>query len=98
VVTTLIFGEIFPAGRDEFVEDLLTLEEPERVDSLRADDLEELVLSTADGLELARAFEGMDEKGRAKLSAGAQTLHRLISEGKATSAASEQLKSFLAKP
>jgi hypothetical protein len=65
---------------------------------MNADDLEKLVLSTADGLELARAFEGMDEKERAKLSAGAQSLHRHLSEGKVTSAASEQLKSFLSKP
>jgi hypothetical protein len=65
---------------------------------MNADDLEKLVLSTADGLELARAFEGMDEKERAKLSAGAQSLHRYLDEGKAPATASEQLKSFLSKP
>jgi hypothetical protein len=62
---------------------------------MNADDLEKLVLSTADGLELARAFEGMDEKERAKLSASAQNLHRHLDEGKATSTTSEQLNSFL---
>ena len=65
---------------------------------MNADDLEKLVLSTADGLELARAFEGMDEKERAKLSAGAQILHRYLDEGKAPATASEQLKSFLSQP
>ncbi len=62
---------------------------------MTADDLEKLVLSTADGLELARAFEGMDEEERAKLSTSAQTLHRHLDEGKAPSTASEQLESFL---
>lgn len=63
---------------------------------MNADDLVKLVLSTADGLEFARAFEGLDEKQRAQLSSSAQKLNRHLFEGEPTSAVPEPLRSFLA--
>jgi hypothetical protein len=64
---------------------------------MNADDLEELVLSTRDTMEFAKAFSGLDEKQRAKLSSSAQGLHRQLSEGKPNSVVSDRLKSFLSR-
>jgi len=62
---------------------------------MTADDLEELVLSIKDAMEFAKAFSGLDDKQRAKLSSSAQKLHRQLSEGKPNASASDRLKEFL---
>jgi hypothetical protein len=59
--------------------------------------LEELILATSDPWELQRAFAGLDEKARAKLSPAAQRLYRQLRASKANDDASDHLKALLAR-
>jgi hypothetical protein len=59
--------------------------------------LEELVLVSDDPWELQRAFAGLDEKARAKLSAAAQRLYRQLHISNANAGASDRVQRLLAQ-
>src|SRR5579872_725391 len=61
------------------------------------DDLERLLLEPSDLADLPKAFEGLDERQRVKLSSPAQRLYRQLSRNKADPGASHRLKDFFAR-
>ncbi len=61
------------------------------------EELETLVLESSKARQIERAFIGMPETDRAKLSTTAQQLHSQLNRGKANAKASDRLKALLSK-
>lgn len=61
------------------------------------DELEALILDNEDALQMAHAFDGLDEKERAKLSTAAQKIYRQLHHSKADKTASPRVAALLGK-
>lgn len=60
------------------------------------DEIEALILDSEDALQMARAFDGLDEKARAKLSTTAQKIYRQLYQSKVDKSASPRLAALIA--